>query len=110
ARLAAAMRYAVEGGGKRLRPSLTLAVAESLAPGTGCPPATARAVALPGACAIEMVHSYSLVHDDLPAMDNDALRRGRPTAHIVYGEALAILAGDGLLTDAFAVLAASPSP
>jgi geranylgeranyl pyrophosphate synthase len=110
ARLAEAMRYALEGSGKRLRPCLTLAVAERLAPRTGQTPLAARAAALPGACAVEMVHSYSLVHDDLPAMDNDALRRGRPTTHIVYGDGLAILAGDGLLTEAFAVLASSPSP
>ncbi len=104
------MRYAVTGGGKRLRPCLTLAVAESLAPSTHLDPALARMFALPAACAVEMIHSYSLVHDDLPAMDNDALRRGRPTTHVVYGDGLAILAGDGLLTDAFGVLARSPSP
>jgi geranylgeranyl pyrophosphate synthase len=104
------MRYALAGPGKRLRPCLTLAVAESLAPRTGLSPASARACALPGACAVEMIHCYSLVHDDLPAMDNDALRRGRPTTHVVYGDGLAILAGDGLLTEAFGVLAVSPSP
>jgi geranylgeranyl pyrophosphate synthase len=108
--IAGPIRYAVSGPGKRLRPCLTLAVAESLAPRTGLSPASARACALPGACAVEMIHCYSLVHDDLPAMDNDALRRGRPTTHVVYGDGLAILAGDGLLTEAFAVLADSPSP
>jgi geranylgeranyl diphosphate synthase, type II len=63
---------------------------------------------LPAACALEMIHTYSLVHDDLPAMDNDTLRRGRPTAHVVYGDALAILSGDGLLTEAFTLLAREP--
>jgi geranylgeranyl pyrophosphate synthase len=66
-------------------------------------------LALPSACAVELVHSYSLVHDDLPAMDNDTLRRGRPTTHVVFGEGLAILAGDGLLTEAFSLIARSPS-
>src|SRR5262245_20662158 len=69
----------------------------------------ARMLALPGACAVEMIHTYSLVHDDLPAMDDDTLRRGRPTTHVVYGDGLAILAGDGLLTEAFVVLARWPS-
>ena len=69
----------------------------------------ARALALPAACALEMIHTYSLVHDDLPAMDNDTLRRGRPTVHVVYGDALAILSGDGLLTEAFALLAREPA-
>jgi len=104
------IRYALAGAGKRLRPCLTLAVAESLAARAGLEAGVARVRALPAACAIEMIHSYSLVHDDLPAMDNDDLRRGRPTTHVVYGDGLAILAGDGLLTEAFAVLAASPSP
>ncbi len=65
-------------------------------------------LALPAACALELIHTYSLVHDDLPAMDNDVLRRGRPTAHVVYGEGMAILAGDALLTEAFALLAREP--
>jgi geranylgeranyl pyrophosphate synthase len=108
--VAAAMRYAALGPGKRLRPILTLAAAESVAPHAGLHAATARAAALPAACAVEMIHAYSLVHDDLPAMDDDALRRGRPTTHVAYGEGMAILAGDGLLTDAFAVLAAWPEP
>jgi geranylgeranyl pyrophosphate synthase len=105
-----AMQYAVDGGGKRLRPCLALAVAEALAPSLGLTVAHARALALPGACALELVHTYSLVHDDLPAMDDDDLRRGRPTTHVVYGDGLAILAGDGLLTEAFRLLAESPSP
>jgi geranylgeranyl pyrophosphate synthase len=107
--IADALRYALAGGGKRLRPCLALAVADALADRAGVSTDVARALALPSACALEMVHTYSLVHDDLPAMDDDALRRGRPTAHVVYGDGLAILVGDGLLTDAFAVVAASPS-
>ena len=99
--IADAMRHPVFAGGKRLRPLLTLAAADSVSPG-----GTANdEEVLPAACAIEMIHTYSLVHDDLPAMDNDTLRRGRPTAHVVYGEAVAILAGDALLTEAFRVLA-----
>jgi len=105
-----AMRYALMGGGKRLRPCLALAVADAAGARAGLAASTARALALPGACALEMVHTYSLVHDDLPAMDDDALRRGRPTTHVVYGDGLAVLVGDGLLTEAFAVLARSPSP
>jgi len=97
ARLGEAMRYAVFSGGKRVRPILALAACEA-APGD-------PACALPFGCAIEMIHAYSLVHDDLPAMDDDELRRGRPTVHVVYGEALAILAGDALLTEAFRVAA-----
>jgi geranylgeranyl diphosphate synthase type II len=105
--LAAAMRYSLEAGGKRLRPLLALAAAEAV--GARSPdPDAAVAAAVPAACAIELIHTYSLIHDDLPAMDDDSLRRGRPTNHIVYGEAMAILAGDGLLTEAFALLAAEP--
>lgn len=103
------IRYSLLGPGKRLRPCLTLAAADAVAARTGGDTPSARLLALPGACAIEMVHTYSLVHDDLPAMDNDAMRRGRPTTHIVHGDGLAILAGDGLLTDAFWVLATAPS-
>lgn len=99
--IAAAMRYTVFAGGKRLRPLLTLAAADSVTPGGT---ADDRQV-LPAACAVELIHTYSLVHDDLPAMDNDTLRRGQPTAHVVYGEAIAILAGDALLTEAFRILA-----
>jgi geranylgeranyl pyrophosphate synthase len=105
-----ALGYALLGGGKRLRPCLTLATAETVGHRLGLDRATARALGLPPACAVEMVHAYSLVHDDLPAMDDDALRRGRPTSHIVYGDGMAILSGDGLLTEAFRVLATSPCP
>jgi len=107
--LVEAMQYAVSGGGKRLRPCLTLAAAEAIAARDGEPPAESRARALPNACAVELIHCYSLVHDDLPAMDDDVLRRGRPTVHVVFGDGLAILAGDGLLTEAFDVLAAAPA-
>lgn len=91
-----AMRYSIFAGGKRLRPVLCLA-AEEACGGTG-------KAALPAACAVEMIHAYSLIHDDLPAMDNDDLRRGKPTNHKVFGEGIAILAGDALLTEAFAVI------
>jgi geranylgeranyl diphosphate synthase type II len=92
-----AMRYSVMAGGKRLRPILTFAAAEAVG---GNPQ-----VVQPAAIAIELIHTYSLIHDDLPAMDNDDLRRGKPTCHKVFGEASAILAGDALLTLAFEVLA-----
>lgn len=105
-----AMRYSVMGGGKRLRPCLTLAVAERVAGRAGFTAAAARGRALPAATAVELIHCYSLVHDDLPAMDDDVLRRGRPTTHVVYGDGMAILAGDGLLTEAFAVLARDEAP
>ena len=108
--VAQAMRYSLLGAGKRLRPCLTLSAAESVSGHASLARAHARRLAHPPAAAVEMVHSYSLVHDDLPAMDDDSLRRGRPTTHVVFGEGMAILAGDGLLTDAFTVLAASPSP
>jgi geranylgeranyl diphosphate synthase, type II len=104
-----AMRYSLRAGGKRLRPILTLAAAETVAGGTGRIASDhAVEVALPAACAIEFIHTYSLIHDDLPAMDDDSLRRGQPTNHIVHGEGMAILAGDGLLTEAFALMAAEP--
>ena len=103
-RLHEAMQYSLLARGKRMRPVLVLAAADAV--GLGHP--DARRLALPAACALEMIHTYSLVHDDLPAMDDDTLRRGRPTAHVVYGEALAILSGDGLLTEAFALLAREP--
>ena len=96
-KLHAAMRYAVLGGGKRVRPVLVYATGAAL--GVGLERLDAPA------CAVEMIHAYSLVHDDLPAMDDDELRRGRPTCHIAFDEATAILAGDGLLTLAFEVLA-----
>jgi len=95
--LTEAIRYSLFAGGKRLRPALTLGAAEIVAGDHG--------PALPAAGALEMIHTYSLIHDDLPAMDDDDLRRGRPTCHKVYGEATAILAGDALLTMAFDMLA-----
>ncbi len=101
-RLAEAMTYSLAAGGKRLRPVLMGAAYEIFG--------SKASDILPAACALEMVHTYSLVHDDLPAMDDDDLRRGRPTSHKVYGEALAILAGDALLTDAFTVLLTSRYP
>jgi geranylgeranyl pyrophosphate synthase len=100
-----AMRYSLRAGGKRVRPLLALAAAEAAATDARA----ARRLALPAACAIECIHTYSLIHDDLPAMDDDTLRRGRPTSHVVFGEGLAILAGDGLLTEAFGLLAREPS-
>ena len=108
--VADAMRYSVEAGGKRLRPILCLAAAETVAAATGTDAAAARRLALPAACAIEMIHTYSLMHDDLPAVDNDTMRRGLPTLHVVAGEGMAILAGDGLLTEAFALLARDSGP
>lgn len=106
--VANAMRYSVEAGGKRLRPILCLAAAESVGTTAGLSSADARRTVMPAACALEMIHTYSLVHDDLPAMDDDTLRRGQPTLHIVAGEGMAILAGDGLLTEAFRLLAGTP--
>lgn len=103
-----AMRYSLFAGGKRLRPVLALAAAEAVAQRLGTALSHACALAMPCACALELIHTYSLVHDDLPAMDDDVLRRGRPTAHVVYGEGLAILVGDALLTEAFAHLATEP--
>jgi geranylgeranyl diphosphate synthase type II len=94
------MRYSVFAGGKRLRPALLLAACEVFGGDLED--------AAPAACAVEMIHTYSLIHDDLPAMDNDDLRRGRPTCHKVFGDAMAILAGDGLLTLAFETLAKCP--
>ncbi|MGO1692017.1 MAG: (2E,6E)-farnesyl diphosphate synthase [Marinobacter sp.] len=99
-RLQEAMRYSVLGGGKRIRPALSLAAASALGQSIDA--------ALVPACAIELIHAYSLVHDDLPAMDNDELRRGRPTAHIAFDEATAILAGDALQAMAFEWLAETP--
>ncbi|AOW15662.1 polyprenyl synthetase [Hydrogenophaga crassostreae] len=94
--LGEAMRYAVLDGGKRLRPLLTLAVSEAV---EGAPEAAMRA-----ACALELIHAYSLVHDDMPCMDNDVLRRGKPTVHVAFGEAQALLAGDALQALAFELL------
>lgn len=102
AQLAEAMRYALLAPGKRLRPALVLMAGEAC----GISPVSVAASVLhPAVAAVEMVHAYSLIHDDLPAMDDDDLRRGRPTVHIRYDEATAILAGDGLLTAAFSCLA-----
>jgi geranylgeranyl diphosphate synthase type II len=95
-----AMRYSVFAGGKRLRPMLTLAAAGAVS--------GSFEAALPAACAIELIHTYSLIHDDLPAMDDDTLRRGRPTLHVVYGDGTAILAGDALQAEAFAILGREP--
>lgn len=100
--LAKAMRYSLQAPGKRLRPILVMLACEAAGGNDQ--------QALPAACAIEMVHTYSLIHDDLPAMDDDDLRRGLPTCHKMFGEALAILAGDGLLTLAFQVLVESYPP
>ena len=97
-----AMEYSLLAGGKRIRPVLTLETCRLC----GGEPE----LALPFACGVEMIHTYSLIHDDLPAMDDDALRRGRPTNHVVYGEATAILAGDGLLTAAFEQLTRADLP
>jgi geranylgeranyl pyrophosphate synthase len=99
ARLHAAMRYSMEAGGKRLRPILVVAAADLFSARTTN--STSRIDPLPAAVAIECVHTYSLIHDDLPCMDNDDLRRGRPTAHKQFDEATALLAGDALLTHAF---------
>src|SRR4026209_797299 len=86
-----AMRYSLLAGGKRIRPVLALATARSL----GAEPESV----LPAAAAIELIHTYSLIHDDLPAMDDDELRRGRPTSHVMFGENVAIMAGDGLFAE-----------
>ena len=122
--VADAMRYSVFAGGKRLRPMLTLAAAAVAvtdrdghsvrnAPAaedpTGDGFSPGMKAALPAACAIELIHTYSLIHDDLPAMDDDTLRRGRPTLHVVYGDGIAILAGDGLHAEAFTLLARDPA-
>ncbi|WP_353238700.1 polyprenyl synthetase family protein [Limnohabitans sp.] len=98
AELGQAMRYAVLDGGKRLRPLLVLATAEAVGDAPNSP------AALKAACAIELIHAYSLVHDDMPCMDNDVLRRGKPTVHVQFGEAQALLAGDALQTLAFEFL------
>lgn len=100
-RLLETMRYSVLGGGKRVRPALCMAAARAMG--------SDESTALAPACALELIHAYSLVHDDLPAMDDDDLRRGRPTAHIAFDEASAILAGDALQTLAFALLSDAPA-
>ena len=99
-KLLESMKYSVFAGGKRLRPTLVVAAAEAVG--------GARKSALPAAAALELIHTYTLIHDDLPAMDNDDMRRGLPTNHKKFGEATAILAGDGLLTLAFEVMAEQP--
>jgi geranylgeranyl diphosphate synthase type II len=96
-----ALRYSLRGGGKRIRPVLCLATGESIGREAG--------ELLPAACALELVHTFSLVHDDLPALDDDALRRGRPSAHVRFGENVAILAGDALLAEAFRLALSYPS-
>jgi geranylgeranyl diphosphate synthase type II len=101
-RLEDAVRYSLLGGGKRIRPALCLATGEAL----GRP----AEELLPAACALELVHTFSLVHDDLPALDDDDLRRGQPSAHVRFGEGVAILAGDALLTEAFRLALTYPSP
>jgi len=101
-----AMAYSLLAGGKRLRPILLLAGYEAVAPGGSAD----LAVAVPAACAVEMIHTYSLIHDDLPALDNDNFRRGQPTCHRVFGDAMALLAGDALLTEAFGLLASCAAP
>lgn len=101
-RLNESVSYSLLAGGKRLRPLLVLLACEACG--------GSIAAAMPAACAIEMIHTYSLIHDDLPAMDDDDLRRGRPTNHIVFGDALAILAGDALLTLAFEIIARDTRP
>jgi geranylgeranyl diphosphate synthase type II len=97
-----AMRYSLLAGGKRVRPVLALATAEALE--------AEPEQYLPAACAIELIHTYSLIHDDLPAMDDDELRRGQPTSHVRYGEDVAILAGDGLFAEAVRIFAGQPGP
>lgn len=104
-RLLESIRYSLLAGGKRLRPVLCLSFAEAV-----LQQSTVSRVVEDCACALEFIHTYSLVHDDLPSMDDDDLRRGVPTNHKVYGEAMAILAGDSMLTDAFALVAGGPEP
>jgi geranylgeranyl diphosphate synthase, type II len=101
-RLEEALRYSLLGGGKRIRPVLCLATGEAL----GCDPERC----LPAACSLELVHTFSLVHDDLPALDDDNLRRGQPSAHVRFGEDVAILAGDALLAEAFRLALSYPTP
>jgi geranylgeranyl diphosphate synthase, type II len=101
-RVVMAARYSLLGGGKRIRPILLL--------GTGSLLGVDQRLALPFACALEMIHTYSLIHDDLPCMDNDDLRRGRPTCHVAFGEAMAVLAGDALLNRAYEILLAAVAP
>src|SRR5712692_3690929 len=101
-----AIRYSLLSGGKRMRPILCLSFADAVARASGAP----GKLADDAACAVEYVHTYSIIHDGLPSMDNDDLRRGRPTSHKMFGETMAILAGDALLTEAFAAAANGPEP
>src|SRR5215831_1095889 len=105
-RLLEAMRYSLLSGGKRLRPILCLAFADAVSRSSG----GSGKMAEDAACAVEYVHTYSMIHDDLPAMDDDDFRRGQPTSHKAFGEAMAILAGDALLTEAFALAGGGPEP
>jgi geranylgeranyl diphosphate synthase type II len=100
-----AMRYSLFAGGKRIRPVLTLAACDAVAPTRQC-----QGTAMPLACAVECIHTYSLIHDDLPCMDDDDLRRGKPTNHKIFGEGIAVLAGDALLTQAFELIANAKPP
>ncbi len=100
--LADALRYSLLGGGKRIRPVLCLATGEALE--------LDPAELMPAACALELIHTFSLVHDDLPALDDDDLRRGQPSAHVQFGEGVAVLSGDALLTEAFRLALSYPSP
>jgi geranylgeranyl diphosphate synthase type II len=100
--LAEAMRYSLDGGGKRIRPVLCLAAGEAAG--------SAPERLLPAAAAVELVHTFSLVHDDLPALDDDDVRRGRPSTHVEFGEAVAVIAGDALLAEAFRLALAYPTP
>ena len=108
--LTEAIRYSLFAGGKRLRPIVALAAADAVARQNRSSSEAAMERALPLACALECIHTYSLIHDDLPAMDNDSLRRGRPTLHMVYGDGMAILAADGLQAEAFALMGRLPVP
>ncbi len=109
-RLVEALRYAVLGPGKRLRPALVVASGEAVAEAPPRPETQVAAPLLDAACSVEMIHTFSLIHDDLPALDDDMLRRGRPTLHVRFDEATAILAGDALLNLAYDVLARSDAP
>src|SRR6218665_2253168 len=108
--LGEAMRYAVLDGGKRLRPLLVLAAYQAACSGQPAPCAWHDAAGLRAACAVELIHAYSLVHDDLPCMDNDVLRRGKPTVHVRFGPAQALLAGDALQAFAFELLTPEDMP
>jgi farnesyl diphosphate synthase len=108
--LGAAMRYAVLDGGKRLRPLLVFAAYEAALGANGSAAQGAQEAALRAACAVELIHAYSLVHDDMPCMDNDVLRRGKPTVHVQFGQAQALLAGDALQALAFELLTPDASP